>query len=77
MEIREETKETEAPQPAEKVEEEEWQPNDDMTELLWYGPEDSDEEIEDMAKYKTAWEAEQNVRFSKRGIIEYIEKMIA
>ena len=34
-------------------EEEEWKPNDDMTELAWFGPEDSDEEIEEMAKHKT------------------------
>lgn len=48
-----------------------------MTELLWYGPEDSDEEIEEMAKYKTPWEIEQGVKFSKRGLIDYIEKNIA
>jgi hypothetical protein len=30
-----------------------------------------------MAKYKTEWEIEQGVKFSKRGIIDYIEKMIA
>ena len=42
----------------EEVEEEEWKPNDDMTELQWFGPEDSDEEIEEMAKHKTPWEIE-------------------
>lgn len=71
----------EAPVPAmvieeAKEEEEEWKPNDDMTELAWFGPEDSDEEIEEMAKHKTPWEIEQNVKFSKRGLIEYIERMI-
>ena len=39
-------------------EETEWQPNDDMTELAWFGPEDSDEEVEEMAKHKTPWEIE-------------------
>ena len=37
----------------------------------------SDEEIEEMAKYKTPWEIEQGVKFSKRGLIDYIEKNIA
>jgi hypothetical protein len=58
-------------------EEEEWKPNDDMTELAWFGPEDSDEEIEEMAKHKTQWEIDQGVKFSKKGLIGYIEKMIA
>ena len=58
-------------------EEEEWKPNDDMTELAWFGPEDSDEEIEEMAKHKTQWEIDQGVKFSKKGLINYIEKMIA
>jgi len=58
-------------------EEEEWKPNDDMTELAWFGPEDSDEEIEEMAKHKTQWEIDQGVKFSKKGLIDYIEKMIA
>ena len=31
-------------------EEEEWKPNDDMTELAWFGPEDSDEEIEEIKR---------------------------
>ena len=48
-----------------------------MTELAWFGPEDSDEEIEEMAKHKTQSEIDQGVKFSKRGLIEYIEKMIA
>jgi len=47
-----------------------------MTELLWAGPEDSDEEIEEIAKYRTPWEEEEGVKFSKRGLIEYIERMI-
>jgi hypothetical protein len=57
-------------------EEKEWLPNDDMAELAWFGPEDSDEEVEEMAKFKTPWEIENGVKFSKRGLIDYIEKMI-
>lgn len=47
-----------------------------MSNLLWFGPEDPDQEVEEMAKYKTEWEIEQGVKFSKNGLIEYIEKMI-
>ena len=43
----------------------------------WDGPEDSDEEIEEMIGMKTPWEMQDGVRYSKRGLIEYIEKMIA
>ena len=50
---------------------------DNMMDFLWDGPEDSDEEIEDMALYKTKYEKEKGIKFSKRGIIEYIEKLIA
>ena len=47
-----------------------------MTNLMWFGPEDSDEEVEEMAKIKTPWEIENGVKFSKRGLIDYITKMI-
>jgi len=48
-----------------------------MTEFLWEGPDDSDEEVESMAKLKTEWEVKNDVKFSKRGLIEYIEKFVA
>jgi len=44
--------------------------------LLWDGPEDSDEEIPEMAALKTDWEIEQGIKFSKRGIITYLENLI-
>jgi hypothetical protein len=47
-----------------------------LEELLWDGPEDSDEEIPEMAALKTDWEIEQGIKFSKRGIIEYIENLV-
>ena len=50
---------------------------DDMTEFLWNGPEDSDEEIEEFKNYKTEWEKQNGPLFSKRGIIDYVEKTIA
>ena len=51
--------------------------NDNMLqEFEWDGPEDSDEEIQEMAKYKTKYELDQGIKFSKRGIIDFIEKSI-
>ena len=44
-----------------------------MLDYQWDGPEDSDEEIESMKQYKLDHEKEQDIKFSKRGIIEYIE----
>ena len=52
------------------------EPLDDLSALAWDGPEDSDEEIEEMAKLKTEWEIRNGVKFSKRGIIEYIENFL-
>lgn len=49
---------------------------EDMKHLLWDGPEDSDEEVECMLEHKNPWEIKNGVRFSKRGLIEYIEKFI-
>lgn len=50
---------------------------DDMTDLLWDGPEDSDEEVEELLPFKTAYEQKQGIKFSKNGIIKYIEEMLA
>lgn len=58
------------------MEEEKPEPLDDLSSLAWDGPEDSDEEIEEMAKLKTEWEIRNGVRFSKRGIIEYVEMFL-
>ena len=45
-----------------------------MTEFIYDGPSDSDEEIEDMASLKTDWEM--GIKFSKNGIKDAIEKFI-
>ena len=45
-----------------------------MSKLMWFGPEDSDEEVEEMAKLKTEWEIESGVKFSKRGLMSFIEE---
>ena len=42
---------------------------DNMHTFKWDGPEDSDEEIEEMVKMKTPFEIEQGIRFSKNGIV--------
>lgn len=43
-----------------------------MDALLWDGPSDSDEEVESMAQYKNEWEIERGVKFSKNGIMKFI-----
>lgn len=60
-----------------KTEEKADEKNDDMTDFLWDGPEDSDEEIKEFNDLKTQWEEESGVKFSKRGIIEHIEKILS
>ena len=47
-----------------------------MTEFLWDGPEDSDEEISCLIPLKTDHEVSQGVKFSKRGLIDYITTFI-
>ena len=49
---------------------------DDLKDWMWDGPEDSDEEIEDMIPLKNKYELEVGIKFSKNGIIEYIEKFL-
>jgi len=48
-----------------------------MDEFMWDGPEDSDEEIPEMAAQKTEWEEYRGVKFSRKGIIEVIESTLA
>lgn len=50
---------------------------DDMNEWLWDGPEDSDEEIEELVPFKNEFEKQLGVKFSKRGIKEFIENTLA
>ena len=45
---------------------------DTMQDFLWDGPEDSDEEIEELALFKNDFEKTQKIVFSKKGIKKYI-----
>lgn len=49
---------------------------DIMTAFAWDGPEDSDEEVAEMVPLKNEFEKQQGIRFSKRGIIEYVEAFL-
>ena len=44
-----------------------------MLDYLWDGPENSDEEIEEMAALKNQYEKEIGIVFSKNGLISYID----
>lgn len=44
-----------------------------MSAFMWDGPEDSDEEIPEMAALKSAFEIAEGVKFSKNGIKKYVE----
>lgn len=48
-----------------------------MTPFLWDGPQDSDEEVEEMLPYKCQFEVEMGVKYSKKGLIEFIEQFLA
>lgn len=47
-----------------------------MSGLLWDGPEDSDEEIPEMAKYKCDYEKQMGIKYSKNGIMKFITEQI-
>ena len=49
---------------------------DALDQFQWDGPEDSDEELADMIPLKEQWEIDEGVKFSKRGLIEYITKKL-
>ena len=44
--------------------------------MMWDGPDDSDEEVEGMAKLKMPWEIESGVKFSRKGLVEFITKFL-
>ena len=44
--------------------------------MKWDGPDDSDEEIPEMAALKTDYEKEIGIKFSKKGIMNYIDTQI-
>jgi phosphoenolpyruvate synthase/pyruvate phosphate dikinase len=48
-----------------------------MTEYLWDGPDDSDEEIEELAKYKCDYEKKAGIKFSKNGIIKFVTEQLS
>jgi len=45
----------------------EW--GDNLEAYLWDGPEDSDEEIAELAVYKTQFEKEMGIKYSKNGLV--------
>lgn len=47
-----------------------------MTNWVWEGPDDSDEEIEELVPYKNQYEKQQGIKFSKNGLVKYIEDML-
>ena len=49
---------------------------DCMTQFDWDGGAD-DEEVGELVALKTPWEQQHNVKFSRDGIIDIIEKMLA
>ena len=42
----------------------------------WDGPSDPDEEIKELAQYKNEYEKIEGLKFSKNGIISYIDSML-
>lgn len=50
---------------------------DDFTDLQWDGPLDSDEEVEELLPFKTDLERKQGIKFSKNGIIKFIEEQLS
>lgn len=49
---------------------------DYMDNYIWDGPDNSDEEIESMLPFKNEWETQKGVKFSKNGLIEFIDKFL-
>jgi len=44
-----------------------------MSMYAWDGPEDSDEEVSEMVPFKAQHEKDMGVKYSKNGLIEFIE----
>ena len=49
---------------------------DDMQNFLWDGPEDSDEEIQELLPFKCDYEKEMGIKYSKNGIIDFVTSQI-
>ena len=45
-----------------------------MTDFLWDGPEDSDEEMEEMVPFKCDYEKNMGIKYSKNGIIKIVNE---
>lgn len=50
---------------------------DNIEQFEWDGPEDSDEEIAEIAELKQSWEIDSGVKFSKNGLMKFIKLMLA
>jgi hypothetical protein len=48
-----------------------------MTEFLWDGPEDSDEEVSELLPYKCQYEKDLGIKYSKNGIMKFCAEFIA
>jgi len=49
---------------------------DDFADYIWDGPDDSDEEVEELLPLKNDFEKKWGVKFSKNGIIKFIEDLL-
>ena len=49
---------------------------EDVSRWLWDGPEDSDEEVEELLPFKNDQEKQLGVQFSKNGIIKFVEAQL-
>ena len=49
---------------------------DNMKNYIWDGPEDSDEELEELTQFKNDYEEEMGIKYSKKGIIQFIENFV-
>jgi hypothetical protein len=49
---------------------------DNMVNCLWQGPEDSDEEIAELAHLKCDYEIKSGIKYSKNGIVEFVTSQL-
>lgn len=47
-----------------------------MEKFIWDGPSDSEEEVAELVPMKNDYEVEWGVKYSKRGLIEFIEQQL-
>ena len=51
-------------------------PEESCDAYKWDGPENSDDEIFEFVNDRTPWEISEGVKFSKNGLVEYIENKL-